>query len=70
MLHLICILAIFESWYISAPNICNTYLYGKLNDKISIKQLKGYKAPDKEHKVLVMKTRLDTTQESSQKSQQ
>jgi hypothetical protein len=38
----------------SALNVCNAYLYGKLNEEIYIEQPEGYKAPGKEYKVLCL----------------
>jgi hypothetical protein len=49
---LICALATLEKWHMSALDVCNAYLYGKLSEEIYIEQPEGYKAPGKEHKVL------------------
>jgi hypothetical protein len=49
---LICALAALKKWHMSALNVRNAYLYGKLNEEIYIEQPEGYKAPGKEHKVL------------------
>jgi hypothetical protein len=51
---LICALAALKKWHMSALDMCNAYLYGKLSEEIYIEQLEGYKAPDKEHKVLCL----------------
>jgi hypothetical protein len=50
--RLICALAALKKWYMSALDVHNAYLYGELSEEIYIEQLKGYKAPGKEHKVL------------------
>jgi hypothetical protein len=50
--QLICALAALEKWHMSALDVRNTYLYGKLSEEIYMEQPEGYKAPGKEHKVL------------------
>jgi hypothetical protein len=50
--RLICTLATLEKWHMSALNVHNAYLYGKLSEEIYIEQPEGYKAPGKECKVL------------------
>jgi hypothetical protein len=50
--RLICILAALKKWHMSALNVCNAYLYGKLSEKIYMEQPESYKASGKEHKVL------------------
>jgi hypothetical protein len=52
--HLICVLAALKKWHISALDVCNAYLCGKLSEKIYVEQLEGYKASSKEHKVLYL----------------
>jgi hypothetical protein len=51
-IYLICAFAALEKWHMSALDVCNAYLYGKLNEEIYIEQPESYKAPNKEHKVL------------------
>jgi hypothetical protein len=50
--QLICAFAALKKWHMSALDVCNAYLYGKLNEKIYMEQPEGYKALGKEHKVL------------------
>jgi hypothetical protein len=38
----------------STLDMCNAYLYSKLNEKIYIEQPEGYKASGKEHKVVCL----------------
>jgi hypothetical protein len=63
--HLICTLAALEKWHISALDMCNAYLYGKLSEEIYIEQLEGYKSPGKEHKVLCLHKALYDLKQAS-----
>jgi hypothetical protein len=42
--HLICALAALEKWHMSALDVRNAYLYGKLSEEIYMEQPEGYKA--------------------------
>ena len=51
-------LAALENWHMEAVNIQSNYLYGELNEKIFMKQPKGFKIPGSENKVLHLKKAL------------
>jgi hypothetical protein len=44
-------LASIEDWYITGLDVCNTYLYGILDEEIYMKQPRGFKIKGQEHKV-------------------
>ena len=44
-------IATLEDWDIHSINIKTAYLYGDLNEKIYMKQPKGFRLPSKEKKV-------------------
>ena len=46
------VLFALENWHIEALDLQSAYLYGKLKEKIYMKQLKGFRVPGQEHKVL------------------
>jgi hypothetical protein len=62
---LICALAALEKWHMSILNICNTYLYGELNEEIYMEQPEGYKAPSKEQQVLHLHKALYSFKQAS-----
>ena len=51
-------LASIENWHIKGFNVCSTYLYGKLDEKIYMKQPECFAVNGQEHKVLHLKCAL------------
>ena len=51
-------LAALKDWYISRLNVKSAYLYGKLDEKIYMKQLEGFKIPGQENKILCLQCTL------------
>ena len=51
---LILALSALKNWHIKSLDIQNAYLYGKLKEKIYMKQPEGFRVPGQEHKVLCL----------------
>ena len=49
--HLILALAALNKWYIQAVDVCNAYLYGKLDEEIYMEQPEGFCVKGQENKV-------------------
>jgi hypothetical protein len=49
--QLLLALSALEDWHISGLDVCNAYLYGKLNEEIYMEQPEGFKVQGQEHKV-------------------
>ena len=47
-----------ENWHIKGIDVCSTYLYGKLDEEIYIKQHRGFVVKEQEHKVLHLECAL------------
>jgi Reverse transcriptase (RNA-dependent DNA polymerase) len=55
---LILALSVLEDYYCVSVDVCNTYLYGKLDEEIYIKQPEGFKARGQENKVICLQHAL------------
>ena len=51
---LILALSALKNWHIKSLDIQSAYLYGKLKEKIYMKQPEGFRVPGQEHKVLCL----------------
>ena len=56
--HLMLALASIENWHIEGLDVRSTYVYGKLDEEIYMKQPKGFAVKGQEHKVLCLKRAL------------
>ena len=57
-MHLMLALTSIEKWNIEGIDVHSTYLYGKLDEEIYMKQPKGFVVKGQEHKVLHLKCAL------------
>ena len=56
--RLMLVLTTLENWHIESLDVHSAYLYGKLTEKIYIKQSGGFRVPGQEHKVLCLQHAL------------
>jgi Reverse transcriptase (RNA-dependent DNA polymerase) len=56
--RLILALSALEDYYCVSVDVCNAYLYGKLDEKIYMRQPKGFKARGQENKVIHLQCAL------------
>jgi hypothetical protein len=56
--QLILALSTLEDYYCVSVDICNAYLYGKLDEEIYIRQPEGFKARGQENKVISLQHAL------------